>query len=92
MLVLIWRANILLDDNLKAKIGDFGFSVESPQLSGGATLLTAASIARSEGYYPSEITSGKYSDRSDVYSLGVASFTNTLWCVHNHHVLIKGGT
>lgn len=58
---------------MRAKLGDFGFSAELPHVSGGSTLFTAACIARTEGYYPSEITSGKYSDRSDVYSFGVVS-------------------
>ena len=56
-----------------AKLADFGFSVELPQLSGGKTMFMATCLARSEGYYPSEITSGHYSDRSDVYSYGVVS-------------------
>lgn len=28
-------------------------------------------FARSEGYCPPEITSGRYSDKSDVYSYGI---------------------
>ena len=74
IIIFYSRANILLDDSFRAKLGDFGFAVELPHISGGATLFTAASIAQSEGYYPSEVTSGKYSDRSDVYSYGVVSF------------------
>jgi serine/threonine protein kinase len=31
------------------------------------------SFARSEGYYPSELTSGKYSAKLDMYSYGAVS-------------------
>ena len=37
----------------------------------GKTVFSASCIARSEGYFPSEVTSGHFSDRSDVYSFGV---------------------
>ena len=36
-------------------------------------MFSATCLARSEGYYPSEITSAHYSDRSDVYMYGVVS-------------------
>ena len=65
-----------MDDGFKAKLADFGFSVELPRISEGATVFTAQCIARSEGYYPPEISTGKYSDRSDVYSYGVVSVIN----------------
>lgn len=67
-------ANILLDDQYKAKLGDFGFSIELPQISSGQTMFTAQFIARSEGYYPSELSSGKLSDRTEVYAFGVVSY------------------
>ena len=63
---LVCSANILLDDQLTAKLADFGFSAELPEVSGGKTLFSSACIARSEGYYPSEITSGQFSAKSDV--------------------------
>ena len=72
-------ADILLDQAFNPKIADFGFSVEKPQISGGHTVFHAAYIARSEGYYPPEVTSGTFSDRSDVFCLGVVS----MWsCTH----------
>ena len=56
---------------MTAKLADFGFSIELPRVSSGKTVFSASCIARSEGYFPSEITSGHFSDRSDVYSFGV---------------------
>ena len=67
------RANILLDGTFRAKLGDFGFAVELPHISGGRTMFTSDFIVRTEGYYPPEVSMGKYSDRSDVYSFGVVS-------------------
>ena len=74
------RANILLDSGMNAKLADFGFSMELPQLSHGKTMFSAPFIARSEGYYPSEVTSGHFSDRSDVYCFGVVSLM--FGCTH----------
>lgn len=34
-------------------------------------MFTSDCVVRSEGYYPPEVSMGKYSDRSDVYSFGV---------------------
>ena len=66
-----YSANILLDDTYKAKLGDFGFAIEMPHISGGHTMFSSDFIVRTEGYFPPEINMGKYSDRSDVYSFGV---------------------
>lgn len=67
------RANILLDHSLTAKLADFGFSMQLPRVSRGKTVFTTPGVARSEGYYSSEVTSGHFSDRSDVACLGVVS-------------------
>ena len=58
---------------MHAKLGDFGFSIELPLAKDGRTLVTAPLIARTDGYFPPEIFSGKISAKSDVFSYGVVS-------------------
>ena len=58
----------------KAKICDFGFSIELPERIGGKTLITAAAqlgLPGTLGYQPPEYNEGRYSTWSDVYSYGV---------------------
>ena len=61
----------LIDPAGNGCLGDFGFSVELLKVIEGRTLFTAKCFALSEGYYPSELSSGKYSPKSDVYSYEV---------------------
>ena len=65
------RTNILLDQHLSAKLGDFGFAQEIPQLVGGRSVITAAVVAKSLGYSPPEMDMCHVSPKSDVYSYGV---------------------
>lgn len=74
MLRISNRANILLDKTFGAKLGDFGFSVQLPRTVGDRTLLKAPYFARTEGYYPPELSEGLFSPKSDMYSYGVVSY------------------
>ena len=76
--MLCFRLNILIDINGSGKIGDFGFSLELPTVECGRSMFTAQNFARTEGYYPSELTHGKYSAKSDVYSYGIVSLHNVV--------------
>lgn len=55
-------------------MSDFGFAIDLSQIKENKTMVTAPVIARTEGYFPPEFTTGKFSDKSDVYSYGVVSF------------------
>ena len=46
---------MLLDKDWKAVVGDFGFALEIPKSESGRTFITAPLVARTEGYFPSEI-------------------------------------
>ena len=67
----IFSQNILIDGAGNGRIADFGFSIELPKKEAGRSLFTSKFFARSEGYYGSEVASGKYSQKSDVFSYGI---------------------
>lgn len=68
-----FRANILLDSHFHAKLGDFGFAYEIPEVKKGRTMVTTPTFARTEGYYAPELVHGQLSSKCDVYSYGVVS-------------------
>lgn len=71
--VPFYRQNILVDAAGNAKITDFGFALELPEVLSGRSMYTTKALTQSEGYYPGELTSGKYSPKSDVFGLGIVS-------------------
>ncbi len=71
--------NILIDICDNGRIGDFGFSLELPEIVEGRSMFTAQAFARMEGYYPSELSVGHFSTKSDVYCYGVV--IHTVLCV-----------
>ena len=71
--IYIYSHNILIDGSGTGRIADFGFSIELPKHEGGRSLFTAKFYAKTEGYYAAEVSSGKYSEKSDVFSYGIVS-------------------
>ena len=80
------RNNILLDQYLNAKLGDFGSSQQMPKLLGGKSMITVAVAAKSWGYSPPEMDMCHVSHKSDVYSYGVVSQVYTYY----HTFVYKG--
>ena len=67
---LFCSLNILLDGSGNGRMWDFGFSRELPEVGGGRSIFTAKGFAVSKGYHADELTYGKCSTKSDVYSYG----------------------
>ncbi|XP_076919994.1 putative serine/threonine-protein kinase PBL28 [Bidens hawaiensis] len=66
--------NILLDENLNAKVADFGLSKFHPKGQQASTMYTKH-IAGTQVYLdPAYMATGKYKKESDVYSFGVVLF------------------
>lgn len=71
--LLHYRANILLDCNFIAKLGDFGFAQELPKVTPGRTLVTMKSVAKTPGYSAPELDTRHQSHKTDMFSYGVVS-------------------
>ncbi|KAK7281982.1 hypothetical protein RIF29_10409 [Crotalaria pallida] len=62
-------ANVLLDDDLEARIADFGFAQE---MKDAQTHITTSNVAGTVGYIAPEYHQVlKFSDKCDIYSFGV---------------------
>ncbi|KAF5808689.1 putative transferase, protein kinase RLK-Pelle-LRR-XI-2 family [Helianthus annuus] len=62
-------ANILLDDDMEARIADFGLAKSIP---GGDTHMTSSNVAGTLGYIAPEYHQTlKFTDKCDIYSFGV---------------------
>ncbi|GJZ35644.1 kinase-like domain, phloem protein 2-like protein [Tanacetum coccineum] len=70
----IKSANILLDNNWVAKIGDFGFSKLNNTNQQSRTLVTSTIAGTSLYLDPEYSSTGKLNKKSDVYSFGVVLF------------------
>lgn len=62
----IKSANILLDCNFIAKLGDFGFAQELPKVTPGRTLVIMKSVAKTPGYSAPELDTRHQSHKTDM--------------------------
>ena len=58
---------------LSCSTGRLGFALEIPKSESGRTMITAPLVARTEGYFPPELLTGKVSPLCGVFSCGVSS-------------------
>ena len=80
---------MLLDEGMRAVVADFGFVSALPETVGSTTVVTAAGalcLAWSRGYIAPEVTDGKHSAASDVYSYGVVSLLLFVRMIALHNV------
>ena len=76
------RRNILLDENLRAKLGDFGFSQEISHMVAGRSVITVPMVSRSAGYTAPETDLAHVSVKTDMYSYGVVSKLVVVGCLY----------
>lgn len=63
--------NILLDEQLNAKLADVELATESPELSSGRTHVSSRSLVGTAGYIdPLYANSGQYSQHTDGFAMG----------------------
>ena len=82
----MYSLNILLDSNGRGRIGDFGFSWELPDVDVSRSVFTSRGFAFSKGYTAHELTYGRCSTKSDVYSYGIVR--NQWFCSSNRSYII----
>lgn len=71
MRVYMYSSNILLDENMRAKVSDFGLAKQFPKITEGKSFMSVNSVRGSLGYIADEFAMGEFGPKLDVYSIGV---------------------
>lgn len=56
---------------MRAKLGDFGFAMQLPELATGKSFVHTSMVCGSEGYIAPEFHRGELGPKADVFSFGV---------------------
>lgn len=70
---MYFSANILLDKNKTAKVGDFGLAKKMPTITDGHSYIKVNECGEFLEYQPPEMLEGEVGPKLDVYSFAVVS-------------------
>jgi len=68
-----YSSNILLNNNMQAKLGDFGFARPLPKRAGGRSFAVTNECCGTEGFIAPEFYRGEIGPKVDVFAFGIVS-------------------